>query len=200
MRFSGYEEDELKIQVGVMGSAGGRIPREVREKAFELGRQIARRNCVLLTGACPGLPYEAVRGCKAEGGMTVGISPALNLHEHMTQYRSPHRDFDVLIYTGDGLMGREITGIRSCDIVILVRGRSGTLGEFAIAYDEAKLIGVLQETGGVADHVDEIVDIVNKETGAALIFDARPERLMARLLRVYRTRSKSHPRPRPASG
>ena len=84
--------------------------------------------------------------------------------------------------------------------MILVRGRSGTLGEFAIAYDEAKLIGVLQETGGVADHVDEIVEIVHKETGAGLIFDARPERLMARLLRVHKTRSKSHPRPRPASG
>jgi uncharacterized protein (TIGR00725 family) len=183
----------LKIQVGVMGSAGGRIGKKARQKAYQLGREIAKCDCVLLTGACPGLPYEAVKGCKAEGGMTVGISPALNLHEHVARYRSPHRDFDVLIYTGDGLMGREITGIRSCDVVILVGGRSGTLGEFAIAYDEAKLIGVLQETGGVADHVDAIVDIVRKKTGATLIRDPQPDRLMAELIRVYRTRSRKPP-------
>src|SRR5438093_12370710 len=40
-------------------------------------------------------------------------------------------------------MGREITNIRSCDIVVIVGGRIGTLGEFAIAYDEGRLIGVL---------------------------------------------------------
>jgi uncharacterized protein (TIGR00725 family) len=183
----------LKIQVGVMGSAGGRIAQKARQKAYQLGREIAKCDCVLLTGACPGLPYEAVRGCKAAGGMTVGISPALNFHEHVTRYRSPHRDFDVLIYTGDGLMGREITGIRSCDIVIVVGGRSGTLGEFAIAYDEAKLIGVLQETGGVAEHVNAIVSIVNKKTGAKLICEPQPDRLMAALMRAYRARSRKPP-------
>jgi hypothetical protein len=120
--------------------------------------------------------------------MIVGISPALNLREHIKRYRSPYREFDVLIYTGDGLMGREVTGIRSCDVVILIGGRSGTLGEFSIAYDEGKLIGVLERTGGVADHVGEIVRIVAKKTGAALIADADPHRLMTRLLRSYRTR------------
>ena len=37
---------------------------------------------------------------------------------------------------GSGLMGREIENIRSCDVVIFAGGRSGTLGEFAIAFDE----------------------------------------------------------------
>jgi uncharacterized protein (TIGR00725 family) len=178
----------LKIQVGVMGSAGGRIPREARQKAHDLGCAIAEHGCVLVTGACPGLPYDAVRGCRESGGIIVGISPALNLQEHVARYRSPCEEFDVLIYTGDGLMGREITGIRSCDIVILIGGRSGTLGEFSIAYDEGKLIGVLEGTGGVADHVSEIVRIVSKETGAGLISDPDPHRLILRLLDSYRAR------------
>ena len=185
----------MKVQVGVMGSAGGRLRKDAREKAYELGRQIVQHDCVLVTGACPGLPYDAVKGCRAEGGMIVGISPALDLHEHITKYRSPYREFDVLVYTGDGLMGREVTGIRSCDIVILVGGRSGTLGEFAIAYDEGKLIGVLQGTGGVADRVDEIIEIVAKKTGARLVFDADPARLMSKLLKAYATR-KRRPRGR----
>ena len=179
-----------KIQVGVMGSAGGRITKRARQKAYDFGRAVAAHGCVLVTGACPGLPYEAVRGCQQAGGMIVGISPALNLSEHIERYRSPHEEFDVLIYTGDGLMGREVTGIRSCDVVVLIGGRSGTLGEFAIAYDEGKLIGVLEGTGGVADHVDDIVRIVAKQTGAALIFDPDPHALMTRLLRSHRARKR----------
>lgn len=183
----------MNVQVGVIGSAGGRIPRATSQKAHDLGCAIARHGCVLVTGACPGLPYAAVEGCRETGGMTVGISPALNLAEHVSRYRSPHEGFDVLIYTGDGLMGREVTGIRSCDIVIVVGGRSGTLGEFAIAYDEGKLIGVLEGTGGVADHADDITRMVAKQTGATLITDADPERLVARLLRAHAARSR---RPR----
>ena len=178
-----------------MGSAGGRLPKRVREKAYQLGREIAKHDCVLVTGACPGLPYDAVKGCKAAKGMAVGISPALDLQEHISRYRSPHHEFDVLIYTGDGLMGREVTGIRSCDIVVLVRGRSGTLGEFAIAYDEGKVIGVLQETGGVSEYVDEIVGFVNKDTGAELIFDTDPKQLMSRVVRAHKARSRK-PRDR----
>jgi uncharacterized protein (TIGR00725 family) len=177
-----------------MGSAGGRLSPEARQKAYDLGCAIAEHGCVLLTGACPGLPYDAVRGCRESGGIIVGISPALNLQEHVSRYCSPYEGFDVLIYTGDGLMGREITGIRSCDIVILIGGRSGTLGEFSIAYDEGKLIGVLEGTGGVADHVSEIVRIVAKETGAGLVADPDPHRLMLRLLDSYQVRGR-----RPAS-
>jgi uncharacterized protein (TIGR00725 family) len=175
----------VKVQVGVMGSAGGRMRKDVRERAREVGRAIAEHDCVLVTGACPGLPYEAVRGCKEAGGLTAGISPALDLYEHKNRYESPFEEFDVMIYTGDGLMGREVTGIRSCDIVVLIGGRSGTLGEFAIAYDEAKVIGVLSGSGGVADHVDELVAIINKKTGAQLVFDEDPRRLMDRLMKVY---------------
>ena len=63
----------------------------------------------------------------------VGISPALNLEEHVNKYRSRTRGYGAIIYTGSGLMGREIENIRSCDVVIFAGGRSGSLGEFAIA-------------------------------------------------------------------
>jgi hypothetical protein len=178
----------MKITVGVMGSSGGSISRETRRKAYALGKEIAQRGCVLLTGACPGVPYHATRGCKEAGGFTVGVSPALSLQEHITRYQSPWRHFDVLIYTGDGLMGREITAIRSCDITVLIAGRSGTLGEFAIAYDEGRIIGALQGTGGVADGLSHILDIVGKETGAEVISDADPARLLDRLLAAHRRR------------
>jgi len=68
-------------------------------------------------------------------------------------------------------MGREIENIRTCDVVVIAGGRSGTLGEFAIAYDEAKVIGVLANSGGIVDHIEEITRLVDKDTGAVVISD-----------------------------
>jgi hypothetical protein len=174
------------MTVGVMGSAGGALPDEVRQLVHRLGATIAKRGYVLITGACPGIPHEAVKGAKGEGGIVVGISPALNLGEHVMKYHSPTRAYDAIIYTGSGLMGREIENIRSCDVVIFAGGRSGTLGEFAIAYDEGKVIGVLEGTGGISEHLKEIIAMVKKETAAIVCYDTDPEQLLDQLEDIYK--------------
>jgi len=171
-----------KITIGVMGSAGGDWPPEVLEKCRALGRAIAEKDCVTITGACPGLPQEAVLGAREVGGLVVGVSPAMCLYEHIDYYASPWEEYDILIFTGSGLMGREVAAVRSCDIVMVVGGRSGTLGEFAIAYDECKLIGALQGTQGIADRLDEIHAMIRKETGAEILYDDDPVRLVERCL------------------
>jgi len=182
----------LKITIGVMGSAGGSIAEEISRRVYRLGQEIARRKCVLVTGACPGLPHEAIRGAKSEGGITVGISPALNFEEHALKYRSPFTGYDAIIYTGSGLMGREIENIRSCDLIIIAGGRSGTLGEFAIAYDEAKVIGVMTHTGGIADRIQTIVSFVNKDTGAEMVYADEPIDLLDKLMAIYKRRILPH--------
>ena len=176
----------MKLAIGVMGTSGGELSDEVRERAYQLGRAIADQNATLITGACPGLPYQAVRGAKAAGGLVVGISPGLSLDEHRGKYESPVDGFDVLIYTGSGLMGREITNIRSCDIVIIAGGRTGTLGEFAIAYDEGRLIGVLTGTGGITALIPEMINVSQKQTGAHVIYDDDPPALVTRLITFYK--------------
>lgn len=177
----------LRMTIGVMGSSGGDLAADAREKADRLGEAITEHDAVLITGGCPGLPYDAVRGARAKGGLVIGISPGLSIHEHRGKYGSPVDGFDVLIYTGSGLMGREITNIRSCDIVVIVGGRTGTLGELAIAYDEGRLIGVLTGTGGITTLVEEIVRVGAKDTGACVVYDGDPVKLIERLLHVYRT-------------
>ena len=104
---------------------------------------------------------------------------------------SPERllsDTVTLVEAVSALMGREIENIRSCDVVIFAGGRSGTLGEFAIAYDEAKVIGVLRSTCGITDHLETIIDMVDKETGSIVCCDDEPERLLDQLEEVYRRR------------
>jgi hypothetical protein len=177
----------MKLTIGVMGASGGELSEAIRQKAYQLGEAIAEHDAILITGGCPGLPYEAVRGAKAKGGLVVGISPGLSIDEHRGRYRSPVDGFDVLIYTGSGLMGREITNIRSCDMVVIAGGRTGTLGEFAIAYDEGRLIGILSGTGGITDIVEAIVRASGKDTGACVLYDEDPAKLIDRLIHYYRT-------------
>jgi uncharacterized protein (TIGR00725 family) len=170
-----------------MGSATGPVTRELMDQAYELGRSVARSDCVLITGACPGLPLAAACGAKQVGGLVVGISPALDLEEHVHKYHCPTDFHDVLIFTGSGLMGRELVNIRSSDIVVFVGGRSGTLGQLAIAYDEGRLIGVLTGFGGISDAAENILAACDKETGAHVVYETSALRLIEELLRVYRT-------------
>jgi uncharacterized protein (TIGR00725 family) len=177
----------LRLKVGVMGGASGSFAPEVLDRAHALGEVIARSGCILVTGACPGLPLAAACGAKQAGGLVVGISPGLSLDEHRFKYGSPIDFHDVLIFTGSGLMGREVVNIRTSDIVVIVGGRSGTLGELAISYDEGKLIGVLTGTGGISDMVEQILGACAKNTDARVFYDADPEHLVIELLHTYRT-------------
>ncbi len=178
----------LRLKIGVMGSASGELTDQQLKNCFDLGQAIAENDCICVTGACPGLPYETAKGVKAKGGLVVGISPGLSLDEHLYKYHSPIDYTDVLIFTGSGLMGREISNIRTCDIVVIVGGRSGTLGEFSIAYDEGKLIGVLTGTGGIADFLQEIEKVVRKNTGSKILYEPAPRQLINNLLEEYKSR------------
>lgn len=184
---NGSSQAGMALKIGVMGGATGVVSRAHLNKAHQLGRAIASRGCVLITGACPGLPLAAACGAKQVGGLVVGISPGLSIDEHVYKYRSPAEFHDVLIYTGSGLMGREVVNIRTSDIVAIIGGSSGTLGELAIAYDEGKLIGVLTGTGGITDLIADILAACAKDTGARVVYDSDPRRLIRRLLRAYRT-------------
>ncbi len=168
-----------------MGSAGGPITEQQMALSRRLGRRVAERGCVAVTGACPGLPDAAAQGAREKGGMVVGVSPAHSRQEHVEVYASPLEPYDAIIFSGSGLMGREVHNIHSSDFVIFVGGRSGTLGEFAIAYDEGKLIGVLLNTGGLSNDFTTIAGMCAKQTGAVIITDDDPERLFDRCLETY---------------
>ena len=44
---------------------------------------------------------------------------------------------------------------------------------------------MLTGTGGIADHIDELLGVMNKETGATIISDPHPVHLVDRLTRAY---------------
>jgi len=174
-----------KPVVGVMGASENDALTEsekarVKELAGRLGAALAQRGCILVTGATTGLPDLVARAFRNCGGIALGISPAENRQEHLQRYGLPEDGADVIVYTGFGYKGRNVINVRSADIVIIFGGATGTLNEFTIAYDEGKVIGVLEGSGGVADHIREIIGYCNKPTRGAVVFELNPERLVQR--------------------
>lgn len=174
----------MKLRIGIMGSAQGPTieNQENIKKAIEIGHHIAKANCILVNGACPGLPDEAAFGAHQAGGFVMGISPAFSEKEHTEKYKSPRDYYDLIIYTGLGLMERDIINIRSSDAIILLGGGIGTLNEFTVAFDEGKVIGVLTQSGGVADHIPTIVKICDRDMTDNLIFSSDPKELLAKVI------------------
>ncbi|HUB92550.1 MAG TPA: hypothetical protein VL945_01170 [Candidatus Saccharimonadales bacterium] len=164
--------------VAVIGSAEGL---EKSEKlAEDLGRALAAKGFMILTGACGGLPLAAALGARKAGGRVLGISPAANSAEHKELYKGQPEVFDFIAYTGFGQKGRNVVLVRSADAVAMIGGRMGTLNEFTIAYDEGKIIGVLEGSGGTSEKVRELGGL-GKETKAKIVYSKDPVELVERI-------------------
>ncbi len=156
----------LKYKICISGAADtGHCAIDAPEKAEEMGREIARRGMVLVTGATVGIPYWAAKGAKEEGGIVIGLSPAASEAAHVKTYKLPTDYHDLIIYTGFEYSGRNLLLTRSADAIINICGRMGTLNEFTIAFEDGKPIGVLEGTGGTADELRDIVKRMHRGPG-----------------------------------
>jgi uncharacterized protein (TIGR00725 family) len=176
-----------KPVVGVMGASENDALSEsekgrLKELAERLGTALAQRGCILVTGATTGLPDLVAKAFRKCGGFALGISPAQDRKEHLERYGLPEDGSDLIVYTGFGYKGRNVINVRSADIVIIFGGATGTLNEFTIAYDEGKTIGVVEGSGGVADHIKEIIQFCKKPTPGRVVFDHDPEKLVTTCL------------------
>ncbi len=172
----------LKYKICVSGAAQtGHCTAEANEKAEILGREIAKRGLVLVTGATTGAPYWAAKGAKSEGGIVIGISPAVSKVSHIKTYRLPTDYHDLIIYTGFEYSGRNLILTRSSDAVITLCGRIGTLNEFTNAFEDGKPQGVLLGTGGTTDLIPEIIEKSHRGPGK-VVFSKDPTKLVDKVL------------------
>ena len=180
----------MRIKIGVMGSAGDTSPSSGKdalvEKANALAQTIAARDLILLTGATTGIVYLVGKTAHDAGTFHLGISPASDSGEHVQKYKLPLDACDLIVYTGFGLKGRNVVLVRSCDVVLFIAGAMGSLNEFTIAHDEGKVIGCLTGTGGVADEADRLLEKFSKDTGARVIKDESPVKLLNACLAVLK--------------
>lgn len=171
-----------KFVIGVFGSAGGSELDKLKENAHIIGNAIALRSCILATGGCPGLPHEAAMAAYQVGGTVVGFSPAMNADEHINRFKFPIEPYALMVYTGMEKKGRNVISIRTCDATIFISGRTGTLNEFTIAYDEATekhVIGLLAGSGGAVDeYIIPLIKTTEKKGKAEIIINNDPRLLV----------------------
>ncbi len=182
-------KEKLRYKIGIMGS-GSRssvLSKRTLRKIRRLAEEIVKNDCFLVTGACWAVAQEAAKAAK--NGLVLAFSPGADLKEHLEYYKYPPLPSNCIpIFVGCGKEGRVITMVRSCDALIFVAGRVGTLIEFSTAYQLEKVIGVLEGTGKITDKIKEIVRMCKKETGAKVLYDKDPSRLAKKVIYAIRKR------------
>ncbi len=158
------------------------VDRGVERKAFLLGKHIAGRGAVLVTGATTGLPLAAARGAKEAGGEVIGFSPAINLKEHR-KLHLPTECHDLIIFSGLSFKGRNLLNVRASSALVFIGGSMGALNEFTIAYDEEKLIGIVEGSGGFCNHLRRWLPSLEKPGNRSIIrYSSDPAKLVAMLM------------------
>lgn len=189
--------DSNKFRVGIFGSAVDE-GEETREKVRELGRVLSKYSdkIILVNGVCGGMPLEVIKEAKKHSSIEVwGYSSNTCKDDQLKEYV----DVDLTLYTkidyiDSGLVNtnnnqvskklRNLLMVISCDAGIILSGRWGTMSEFSFLMDFGKIIGVLTGTGGFADQIHHLNQIIKKPTSAKLFFDSSPDRLVCSILSV----------------
>lgn len=136
--------------IGVIGSddhPGESISAHALDVAAAVGRGVAERGAVLVTGGTGGIMEAASAGARRAHGIVVGLLPGLNradANQHVT----------IPITTGLGALRSHVT-IATSDAIIMIAGSTGTLNEATIAYAQNKPLIVVTGTGGWSDRLGD---------------------------------------------
>jgi hypothetical protein len=175
----------MRYQICVSGAASGGTVSTSHQLAYELGKAIAQQGKTLLTGATVGLPHYAAMGFMSvldAKGVSVGFSPATSFREHVSTYRLPTKEFDYINFTGMEYVGRDVHLVRSCDGIITVGGRMGSLHELSTALESRKVCGILLGSGGLADYTSTLLKFIEAPGSKDIIYDTDPIRLVQKVV------------------
>src|SRR4051812_7054854 len=121
--------------IGVLGPAA--CDEQTAAVAMAVGRAIAGRGAVLVTGGRSGVMEAASRGAREAGGFTVGVLPGANAAES-----PPNPHVELPLYTGLG-EARNWVNVCASDALIAIGGGFGTLSEIALALKARKPVVLL---------------------------------------------------------
>lgn len=118
------------LVVAVIGA--GTCDALLAERAHEVGRRLAERGCIVLTGGLGGVMEAASRGAAEAGGLVVGLLPTPDPSD-------ANAHVALAIATGVGEARNAILA-NTADALIAVGGGYGTLSEIAFALKRGKRV------------------------------------------------------------
>lgn len=183
----------MNFKIGIFGSNAEELEEIAIKKAKELGRELSKYDVIIITGACSGLPYMAAYEAAKGGKKIIGYSPETDF-KHQKKF-TPDDDISIyhtLIYVPksfefvkDPLVSKKYRNVLSttnCDAGIIISGRWGTMNEFTNLFDFGKVIGVLTDTGGVADELQNLNKKIHKPGKAKIFFNDSPVELLQQII------------------
>ena len=110
--------------IAVVGPDDDSSPQNRRD-AYEVGRLLAERGAVVLTGGLGGVMEAAAHGCANGHGTSIGLLPG-------TERTDGNRHLSLALPTGLGELRNGLL-VRGADGVVVIGGSWGTLSEVALA-------------------------------------------------------------------
>ena len=138
---------QRKEMIGVIG--GSAVDEALYALAQEVGRGIAERGAMLITGGMGGVMEAASRGAKEAGGLVIGILPG-------SKASDANSWVDIPIVTGMS-HARNTLIARTAQALIAVDGSYGTLSEIAFALIFSKPVIGLQ-TWEIDPRIHQAID------------------------------------------
>ena len=124
------------VYIAVIG--GSDISPETAALAREVGREVAARGAVLLSGGLGGVMAAAAQGAREAGGVSLGILP-----DGDRRRANPYLTYSIATNLGHA---RNVLIAHSADALIAVEGSYGTVSEAAIALKLGKPVVALEVT------------------------------------------------------
>ena len=113
--------------------------------AEEAGKEISKKNCILICGGLTGVMEASCKGVSEEKGTSICVIPSNN--------KADANPFcSIVIPSGIGF-GRNFILVNSADAVILIEGQAGTYIEALASYLQEKPIIALSGSRGVSDKI-----------------------------------------------
>ncbi|MBV9229978.1 MAG: hypothetical protein JOZ18_11745 [Chloroflexi bacterium] len=191
----------MSYKIGVYGSNISEGEKAVA-LGKEMGKALARHDCIVITGGCSGMPYVVAHEAAQYGAEVWGFTPELDAEGQKRAY--PYDDITIykrLIYVpqnykelfitapasddldlGGRLKYRNAISTINCDAGIIISGGWGTLNEFTNLIYDGKPIGVLSGTGGLADELPNWFPRLRKKSASVVCFESDPEQLVGAIL------------------
>jgi len=145
--------------IGVIGAAVAND--DLNATAEAVGKKVAERGWVLVSGGLSGVMEAASRGASASGGIVVGILPT-----EATADANPYVSIPIATNMGHA---RNVVIAHTADVMIACGGGYGTLSEIALANKLGKMVFGLStwDIDGVVkkQSVDEVMEEIDAIIG-----------------------------------
>lgn len=152
------------MKIAIISSASVQVENGIQKKIQEIVKKFSEvSNITLVTGGSFGIPGLCIQEAKRLLIPTIAYSPDKNSIEHNARFDNLDINYFNEVKYIPGFTARSLEMIHNVDGILLLNGRIGTLSEFTIALEEGKRVGVITNSGGIADHLEYILKIAQKE-------------------------------------